>query len=204
MARRELLLDRLLPREQPIHRRVQIVLAGFLHAEVLGQRGGVPPARGGQLWMRGDDARRHHGAHQVALATGARCQQRLQPQPSHGYTHRLHVTLRTRGNGLELLGNGTHWFAAQHRANGQNLRFGERRQIGKGAFAHARTFAIGLAQKVCGARTAIRDALNMHDYILDDIPAKSSQLHGYILTPENPGNLLITQCFYALNEANWQ
>ena len=39
--------------------------------KVLGQRRGVPPARGGQLGVRGDDARGHHGQHQVALAARA-------------------------------------------------------------------------------------------------------------------------------------
>src|SRR5437899_781097 len=47
VARSELLLDRALARQQPVHRRVQIVLARIGHAEVLGQRRGVPPAGGG-------------------------------------------------------------------------------------------------------------------------------------------------------------
>ncbi len=49
MACSQLLLDGALARVQPVHGRIQIVLARMGHPEVLGQRGGVPPARGGQL-----------------------------------------------------------------------------------------------------------------------------------------------------------
>jgi hypothetical protein len=70
MARGELVLDVILAREQPVHRRVQVVLVGVGDTEVLGQRRGVPPAGGGQLGVRRCDARGHHGQHQVALAAG--------------------------------------------------------------------------------------------------------------------------------------
>jgi hypothetical protein len=100
--------------------------------------------------------------------------------------------MRTRGDRLEPLGNGADGLATQHRPNGENLRLGERRQIGERALAHPRTFAIGLAQQVRGARITIRDNVNMHDYILDAIPAKSSKLHGYILQVMNLAKLLIT------------
>jgi hypothetical protein len=95
MARGQLLLDRVLAREQPVHRRVQVVLVGIGDAEVFGQRRGVPPARGRKLGVRRHDARGHHRQHQVALATRLGGNHRGQSQPLHGRDDRLHVAVRT-------------------------------------------------------------------------------------------------------------
>src|SRR5437764_1405549 len=46
---RQLRLDGLLTLEQPIHGGIEFVLGGVLEAELLGERGVVPVARGGQL-----------------------------------------------------------------------------------------------------------------------------------------------------------
>ena len=89
MTRGELLLDRVLARQQPVHRRVQIVLTRVRHREVLGQRRRVPPAGGGQLGVRGDDARGYHRQHPIAFAARLGGDQRSQ-------SHALHC----RGQGL--------------------------------------------------------------------------------------------------------
>ena len=122
--------------------------------------------------MRGDNACRHHRGDQVALATGPRPEQGFEPQALHGHMHRLHMAVRARGNDLELLGNRAYRFAAQHRAKDGDLSLGERGQIGKGALAHLRPFAVGLAQQIRRARAAIGDRIDVHDYILQHIYRK--------------------------------
>jgi len=63
----QFLLNPILARQQPVHGRVQILRAGIGNAELLGQRGRRPPARGCQLDVRGEDARRDHGQHPLSL-----------------------------------------------------------------------------------------------------------------------------------------
>jgi hypothetical protein len=99
----KLLLDRALAREQPVHRRVQIVLARVDHGEVLGQRRGVPPARGGQLRMRRHDARSHHRQHQLALAAGLGGDHGSEPQALQRQSDRLRRTMRARTHDFEGL-----------------------------------------------------------------------------------------------------
>ncbi len=89
----ELFLDRVLARQQPVHRRIQIVLIGVGHAELLGQRGAVPPARGGQLGVRRHDARGHHGQNPIAFGAGLGADHRGKAQVLHGHRHRLHSTV---------------------------------------------------------------------------------------------------------------
>jgi len=76
--------------------------------------------------MRRQHPRGHHRAHQIALPAGTRAKQGLETQPAHGYTHGLHVAMRSRGNRLEAFGDGAELLAAQHRADGEDLLVGER------------------------------------------------------------------------------
>ena len=95
VARRELLLDAALTCEQPVHRRVQIVLVAVHDAKVLGQRRGVPPARGRELGVRGEHPCGHHGAHALPLGLGTCAQKLREAEPLHGYTQSLDVTVGT-------------------------------------------------------------------------------------------------------------
>ena len=147
VPRGELLLDRVLAREQPVHRRVQVVLVRIGHAEVLGQRGGVPPARGGQLRMRRHDARGHHRQHQLALARGLAAQQRREAQALHRQRHGVHMAVRARGGDLQRLRCRLQGLTAQRRTNGLDLRGRQTRQIGQRSLAHLRALAVRLAQQ---------------------------------------------------------
>jgi hypothetical protein len=93
MACSEFLLNSVLSREQPVHGGVQIVLAGVSHAKLFCQGTGVPQARGGQLGGGADDARGHHGLHQIALRARLGRQQGCKAQALHGQRDSLHVTV---------------------------------------------------------------------------------------------------------------
>ena len=162
----QLLLDRGLAREQPIHRAIQIVLVGLHHRELRRECRAVPPARGGELGMRGEHPRGHHRTDQITLGRGARADQAGKTQPLHGYTNCLHVPVRARGHHLEEFCGRGERFAAQNRANGKDLLLGERRQISQRPFAYARALAEGFAQQIGGARAAVGHDVNMHGCIL--------------------------------------
>jgi hypothetical protein len=166
VARGELLLDPILAGQQPVHRRVQIVLARVGHAEVLGQRGGVPPARGRQLRMWRDDARGHHRQHQLAFAAGPGGEQRCELQTLQAQRNALNVAVRTRCRDLEGLRCRLQCLAAQRRANGLDLRRRQARQIRQRALADLGALSVGLTQQHRGGRTAIRHDENMHAYII--------------------------------------
>ena len=117
MPRGELLLDRVLPLQQPVHRCVQIILARIGHAKVRSQRRGLPPARGGQLRMRRDDACGNHGQHAIALAARPRADQVRNPQPLHGYANGGHMPVRSRVHHFEMLCRRGQTFTAQDGAD---------------------------------------------------------------------------------------
>ncbi len=172
----KLLLDARLALKQPIHRRVQFVLRGIGHVEVLGQRRGVPPAGGGQLRVRRHDARGHHRQHQVAFGAVPGGDQGLEAQLAHGYTHALNMAVGARGDCLKVLGDRAQLFAAQHGPNCQDLLVGERGEVRKGALVHARTLAIGLTQQIGGASATVRNDIDMHGYIIHNTKPKRNTL----------------------------
>jgi hypothetical protein len=148
VARRQLLLDLVLARQQPVHRRVQIVLVGSGHAEVRGQRRGVPPARRGQLRMRRHDACSYHRQHPVALGRSLGGDQLSQAQAPHGSGHRLHMAMRARGGDLEGLRQRHEGFALQRAANDLDQRLGQVRQVAQRLVLDLAVFAIAAPQQV--------------------------------------------------------
>jgi len=103
MPGRQLLLDQALAPQQPVHRRVKVILGRLRHTEVLSERRGVPPARGRELGVRGENARRHHRQDQVALATRLGGNQRSKTQAAHRRRDGLDVSVRARCADLECL-----------------------------------------------------------------------------------------------------
>ncbi len=148
VARGELLLDRVLAREQPVHRRVQVVLVRVGHAEVRCQRGGVPPARGGQLRVRRDDARGHHRQHQLALARGLAAQQRREVQALHRQRHGVHMAVRGRADDLERLAQRHEGLALQRAANDLDQRLGQMRQVAQRLVLDLAVLAVAAPQQV--------------------------------------------------------
>ena len=90
MSGRELLLDPALARQQPVHRRVKLILGRVGDPKVLRQRGGVPPAGGGQLGLGRNNPCGDQGADQVAFAARFGGDQRRKAQALHGPGNRLH------------------------------------------------------------------------------------------------------------------
>ena len=90
---RQFLLDRVLARQQPVYGRVQVVLTGLDHAELLRQGAGVPAPRGGQLGVGPHDTGSHHEQRPITLGTGLGGNQRGKAQRAHGQRHGMDVAV---------------------------------------------------------------------------------------------------------------
>jgi hypothetical protein len=90
--------DRLLARQRPVHRGVQVVLIGARDIEYLAQGAGgglgAQPARDRQFRSRFDDLPDQHGQHQIAVARGGGVDQLGHAQRGGGAGHRGHMSVR--------------------------------------------------------------------------------------------------------------
>ena len=190
MARGQLLLDPVLAGEHPIHRLIQRVLVGVAHAEIRGQRGGVPPAGRGQLAVGLEDPGHDHGDDELALPRGARRDERVEAQPLHGEPDRLHVAVVGGGDDLEQRVGGREGLIAEHSAQEVNLLGRPLGQIGQGAVLDRAALAVALPQQNGRGRAAIR-----HD---GDIHANTStpiiRFCQAIICPHQP-SYMSTLCF---------
>ncbi len=146
MTRREFLLDSLFVREQPVHRRVQIVLARVRNRKILGQCRRVPRADGGQFGLWVDDARGDHGQNKVTLAAGLGGDQRREPEPLHRRCHGVHMALRARTRNLERLPQGDERLALQRAPNDIYQCLGQMREIAQCLVLYHAAFAVTATQ----------------------------------------------------------
>jgi hypothetical protein len=115
--------------EQPVHGGVQVVLIGIGHAEVIGQRRGVPPAGGGEFRVGCDDARGNHRQHLFALATGLGGDQRGEPQALHRRGDGLHMAVRARACDLKGLCQRYEGLTLQRATDDLDQRLGQVREV---------------------------------------------------------------------------
>ena len=149
MARRQLLLDAALAREQPIHGGVELVLVGLRDPEELGQGRGVPPARGRQLRLRAQDAGGDHRHDELARARGPCADQALEAQSLHGGEHGVDVAVQPRapGHDLEQVLEAGERLALEDAPDQRDLAGRQPGEIGPGALPHAGPVPEGLAQQ---------------------------------------------------------
>ncbi len=99
----QLRLDVPLTLEQPIHRVIEIVLAGVNNAESRWETCDLPPAVGLQLARRPQDPRRDQSQHQTPLPGRPRSHQIGEPEPPHGEQHRIYVPVVERRSYFEYV-----------------------------------------------------------------------------------------------------
>jgi hypothetical protein len=100
---REPLLDRRLALEQPIHRRVQLIVDRALHPQLFPQRAAVQLSRARELRAALEHPAGDHRQAQIPLARGLAVQQPRHAQPPNGREHRLHMPVLARADDLERL-----------------------------------------------------------------------------------------------------
>jgi hypothetical protein len=145
----ELLLDRVLARQQPIHGRIQIVLVGIGHTEVFSQGRAVPAPGGGQLGVGLDDARGHHGQHQIALTAGLRSEHRSKAQALHGQRRRpAHDHGRENARPRRHGTGSNEGLALQRAPDDVDQRIGQMRQIAQGLVLDLAVLAVAAPQQV--------------------------------------------------------
>jgi hypothetical protein len=173
MARGELLLDGVLAHQQPVQGGIKLVLIGIRHPEVFGESRALPEPAGGELGVGVDDARGHHGQHQVAFPAGLRGQHRSQPQALHGQRHRLHMAMGARAHDLQGLGGANKGLALQRAPNDVDQRIGQVRQIAQSLVLDLAVLAITAPQQMRAVDLVLVDAARG-----DDVCGSTSCWHG--------------------------
>ena len=103
VAAGEPLLDRRLTLEQPVHRRVQLIVNRALHAQLLPQRASLKLPGARELRPALKHPASDHRQAQIPLARGLAVEQPRQPQPPGRGQYRLHVPVLARADDLERL-----------------------------------------------------------------------------------------------------
>jgi hypothetical protein len=178
-------LDPFLSREQPIQGRVQFIDLRSAHAQLLGQRGRLPPPGGGQLRAGMKDPLRDHGHHQVAFSAGTAGNQGFQSQPAEHGQYRTHVPVRQRADHVKGILCGDERFSLEDSAEQFDLLQRQGAEVGQRPVLHLAVFSIAFAEEVGGRRMAIRDFGNIHADIdivhIRHVKVILVLLHDYIL-----------------------
>ena len=178
-------LDAVLALQQPVHRRVQVVLVQRPQAQLLGEgvaRGGLgQPPSGGEFGARFEDPGGDHRQHPVALGRALGVDEPVQGElakrPEHcrdrAMGHRTHdvegvVQARHRGAALE---QGAQVLHERRRPPGQ---------VCQGALAHLAVVAVGLAKQDGGRGGAVGDGFDIHGHLMIAI--------SFIMSTYNPIN----------------
>ena len=74
--------------------------------------------------------------------------------------------MRAGANRLPELLDGSHALSGQHCTNRRDLLVRQRREVRQRSFADLLALTIGLTEKIGGARSAVRNAVDMHGHIM--------------------------------------
>jgi hypothetical protein len=159
----EPLLDRLLALDEPVHGRVQRILVGVGHTELVGKRGVGPRPRHAELArFRRKNALRDHRDDEGALARGLGIDELLEAQSAHGRQHRIDVAVGARHH-LQAVLDGPQLLALQDAPDRLDLVEWQRRQVGQRPFPDALALAHALPQQIGRPRVAVGDGVDVHD-----------------------------------------
>lgn len=152
VPRRECGFDVRLALEQPVHRFVELILVGILHAEAFAERAQhrlvVEPARGGKLRARVDHARHDHGHHAVALRTAPLLEQQLELERAQSAEHGRDVAMRPRAHDLEgVLQTSSDALSLEGSAERLDTLGGPVGEVGERPFANLAAFAPALSKE---------------------------------------------------------
>ena len=165
-------LDRRLAGEQPVERRIQLVLGDLLQPEHRAQAGGGGRGSerlgGRQLRGRGEDAADDQGDRELAAALAGRAEQAVEADLAQRAEHGGDVTMRQRADDAQrclpgrddgaALEQGTQPFDQLARPVGQ---------IEQGPLSDPVAVAIALAQQDRRRRRAVRHSLDIHGRMID-------------------------------------
>ena len=193
-------LDAVLLAGQPVHRRVDVIGAGPVHAQVGAQGGVGPPGQGGQLGAGPDHPGDDQGHRQVPARPG-RAEQGGQPQLGGHRVHGGGVPVRQRPGDRHRLAGRDQLLALQPGVDQVDHVVRQRGQVGHGLVLDLAAIAVGAAQVRRGvvlAAALLVDVPGLGDSDYVDFPASSS--HNQIIATrpraarEDTPNILTTLC----------
>ena len=164
-------LDPVLVRQQPVHRRIEVVLVHRPEVQGPGQRvprgGCVQPPGGGRLRAGIEDPRGDHRQHPRPLRRPLGIEQLVEAEPADGAQHRRHMAVRQRADHVEGLVQTGHGGAAlEQDAEPLDEGGGPPGEVGEGALANLAVLAEGLAQEDGGRGGPVGDRFDIHGYLL--------------------------------------
>ncbi len=132
MSRSQFVLDAFLPFQQPIHRRIQVVVVRVADLQLFGQAGCMPVPRRTELGAGKDHLLHNHAHHQVAFSARLGGQQLVQPQLPNHVEHCLDVSMRFGADDTKCLLGGNQVLSSEYPPEELNLLGGKVRQVGEG------------------------------------------------------------------------
>ena len=141
-------LDRLLTREQPVHRGVQVVRVRPHHAELLRQRRLRELTGAGELRARREHPLADHRQGAVALLRGRPLEQARKPQPAGHRQHAGRMPVRQRALQLERIRRGQKLLALQAAPNQLDQVVGQVGEVGQRLLPDLAALAVAAAKQV--------------------------------------------------------
>ena len=172
VARNELLLDGFLSSQQPIHGRVEVVLARRRHAQVLRERAGVPPPSRRELGLRRHHAGDDHRHDQRTLRARPRGEEILEAQPAHRRPHRLDMAVRRRRRDLEGFGRRRKGLPLQRLADELDDVVGQVREVANRLVLDLVAFPVAAPEQVRRIGLALVEA-----FCCDDVYRPATPSH---------------------------
>ena len=147
----QVLLHLLLPLQQPVHGRVQLILRGLPQSQGLRQRvprGGLGQSSGrGQLRHRPQDTGRNQRHDSFAFRTGTSREHAVEPQLAQGAEHGGDMAVGLGADDVEGVGGAEQGFVLEESAESIDLGLRPVGEVGDGAFADALAFTPAFAQQ---------------------------------------------------------
>ncbi|MGI6416087.1 MAG: hypothetical protein ACOX1P_10485 [Thermoguttaceae bacterium] len=133
--------------QQPIHRRIQVVVIRVADLQLFGQAGCMPVPRRTELGAGKDHLLHNHAHHQVAFSARLGGQQRVQPQLPNHVEHCLDVFMQFGADDTKCLLGGNQVFPSEYPPEELNLLGGKVRQVGEGPVLDRAVLAVAFPQQ---------------------------------------------------------
>src|SRR5208282_4529906 len=158
----QLLLDTLLALQQPVHRLIEIILAGILNPQLFRQRGGVPLAGRGQFRRGGDQSLGDHGDNQIPFAAALGRDHGLQVEFTDHRQDSFHMAVGRGVSGSEQILWGDQGLAAQGAAQGFDPWLWPIGEIGQGALQGFLSLPPAFTEEDSRSGVTVGDGFDVH------------------------------------------
>ena len=155
----ELLLDRRLPLQEPVHGVVEVILGGVGDVQFLGQGGVVPVSGVGQLGAGEEQALGDHGDDQVAPSRGLGGDEVVEAELADHRQDGLDMAVRERAGDAEGLGGGDEGLALEGAFDEVDDVIGKMGEVAEGLVGDGLSLADGPSEQMGDVGLSLVDPL---------------------------------------------